>query len=188
MQQALALTRDFLEHPDGTPFPPTDENYDISPKLKSLSQILQHSAKTTPPPQIFCSIVFVEKRLIAGLVAKCLAKLPDLEGVITCASLVGHGTNTPNEGMKYKEQNVLLDKFRYVVCTPLRVYRVYSVGFIGCIRNMGIFTSEVVNNRYISTVVAKFKIGQLHFIHISTKLHPVQLGIQLKKLCWLKCI
>ncbi len=60
-----------------------------TPKIKSLVDvILAHHSST------FQGIIFVEQRQTAMCLAKLLPNLPQLNGLVRCADLVGHGVNS----------------------------------------------------------------------------------------------
>ncbi|KAK0185901.1 P-loop containing nucleoside triphosphate hydrolase protein [Armillaria mellea] len=60
-----------------------------TPKIKSLVDvILAHHSST------FQGIIFVEQRQTAMCLAKLLPNLPQLNGLVRCANLVGHGVNS----------------------------------------------------------------------------------------------
>lgn len=57
-----------------------------SPKVKALTEVLLEYFTPT-----FHGIVFVEQRQVAACLAKILGYVPELQGKIRCAELVGHG-------------------------------------------------------------------------------------------------
>ncbi|KAJ2922465.1 hypothetical protein H1R20_g14630, partial [Candolleomyces eurysporus] len=60
-----------------------------SPKIRALVDIIQTHRKEN-----FQCIIFVEQRQVASCLAKVLEVIPDLQGFVKCAHLVGQGVNS----------------------------------------------------------------------------------------------
>jgi endoribonuclease Dicer len=82
-----------------------------TPKVKVLVDVLRESAESS-----FQGIIFVEQRQVASCLAKILPQIPELQGLIRCAELVGHGgTNSGNmqaRGMGLARQQDVVQSFR----------------------------------------------------------------------------
>lgn len=82
-----------------------------TPKIRMLVDILRESAASS-----FQGIIFVEQRQVASCLAKILPQIPELQGLIRCAELVGHGgTNSANmqaRGMGLARQHDIVQAFR----------------------------------------------------------------------------
>lgn len=83
-----------------------------TPKMRVLVDILRESAQSS-----FQGIIFVEQRQVASCLAKILQQIPELQGLIRCAELVGHGgTNTGGSaqarGMGLARQQDVLQSFK----------------------------------------------------------------------------
>jgi endoribonuclease Dicer len=82
-----------------------------TPKVKVLVDILRESAESS-----FQGIIFVEQRQVASCLAKILPQIPELQGLIRCAELVGHGgANSGNmqaRGMGLARQQDVVQSFR----------------------------------------------------------------------------
>lgn len=107
----------FLFHSPPTSSTPAQDlvinpKYDFSPKFHALVSLLLDSYKSIDIEggEKFCGIVFVKRRVVAKVVAKALAKMPNLEGLIKCESLCGHAQL--DGGMNYKKQNERVSQFR----------------------------------------------------------------------------
>lgn len=85
--------------------------YWCTPKVKVLVDILRESAESS-----FQGIIFVEQRQVASCLAKILPQIPELQGLIRCAELVGHGgANSGNmqaRGMGLARQHDVVQSFR----------------------------------------------------------------------------
>ena len=81
-----------------------------APKVKVLvDTLLAHYTEQ------FQGIVFVEQRHIATCLAKLLARIPELRGLIRCAECVGHGGQGdvgPADGMRDWRQRAIVSSFR----------------------------------------------------------------------------
>lgn len=79
----------FLSHNSPNQLPMTVSLHWCTPKIQELVNILRaYSAPT------FQGIIFVEQRQVASCLSKLLPSIPDLEGIIRCAHLVGQGVNS----------------------------------------------------------------------------------------------
>ena len=82
-----------------------------TPKMKVLVDILRESAESS-----FQGIIFVEQRQVASCLAKILPQIPELQGLIRCAELVGHGgahsTSMQARGMGLARQHDVVQSFR----------------------------------------------------------------------------
>lgn len=83
----------------------------LSPKVHILVDILRESALSS-----FQGIIFVEQRQVASCLAKILPQIPELQGLIRCAELVGHGGANSGSmqarGMGLARQNDVVQLFR----------------------------------------------------------------------------
>ena len=82
-----------------------------SPKVRVLIDLLFAHYTST-----FQGIVFVEQRHVASALAKILPRVPQLDHLIRCAQLIGHGTNgiakSHATGMALKVQQDIVKSFR----------------------------------------------------------------------------
>lgn len=82
-----------------------------SPKVRVLIDLLFAHYTST-----FQGIVFVEQRHVASALAKILPRVPQLDHLIRCAQLIGHGTNglakSHATGMALKMQQDIVKSFR----------------------------------------------------------------------------
>lgn len=82
-----------------------------SPKVRVLIDLLFAHYTST-----FQGIVFVEQRHVASALAKILPRVPQLDHLIRCAQLTGHGTNglakSHATGMALKVQQDIVKSFR----------------------------------------------------------------------------
>lgn len=82
-----------------------------SPKVQVLIGILRDCALSS-----FQGIIFVEQRQVATCLAKILPQVPELQGLIRCAELVGHGGanagSVQARGMGLARQGDIVQLFR----------------------------------------------------------------------------
>jgi endoribonuclease Dicer len=82
-----------------------------TPKVKMLVDILRESAESS-----FQGIIFVEQRQVASCLARILPQIPELQGLIRCAELVGHGgancASMQARGMGLARQHDVVQSFR----------------------------------------------------------------------------
>lgn len=60
-----------------------------TPKVRTLVRILQTHVSST-----FQGIIFVEQRQVAACLARILPRIPEIEGMVRCAELVGNTSNS----------------------------------------------------------------------------------------------
>jgi endoribonuclease Dicer len=81
----------------------------IAPKVLKLIEVLEYFKNN----ESFCGIVFVERRYIAYTLSAVLSRVSKLKTFIQTDCLVGHGdTKDGAYGMKYKQQNKVINDFR----------------------------------------------------------------------------
>ncbi|KAI0059136.1 P-loop containing nucleoside triphosphate hydrolase protein [Artomyces pyxidatus] len=92
-----------------------------TPKVRVLIEIL--IAHHTPQ---FQGIIFVEQRHIASCLAQVISRIPQLKGMIKCASFVGHGSDDSGTGggMRNSRQRDIVKDFRdrkinLLIATPV---------------------------------------------------------------------
>lgn len=99
----------FADQSDDVPIP--IPLHWCTPKIQVLVDILRESAESS-----FQGIIFVEQRQVASCLAKMLPQIPELQGLIRCAELVGHGGqnsgNMQARGMGLARQQDVVQSFR----------------------------------------------------------------------------
>lgn len=111
LQSILREYRPFFEDESGDVPIPIPLAW-CTPKIRLLVEILRESAQKP-----FQGIVFVEQRQVCGCLGKMLNQIVELQGMIRCGELVGHGGvhsggSAQARGMGLAKQQDILQSFR----------------------------------------------------------------------------
>lgn len=111
LQSILREYRPFFEDESGDVPIPIPLAW-CTPKIRLLVDILRESAQKP-----FQGIVFVEQRQVCGCLGKMLNQIVELQGMIRCGELVGHGGvhsggSAQARGMGLAKQQDILQSFR----------------------------------------------------------------------------
>ena len=111
LQAILAEYKPFFEDESGDVPIPIPLAW-CTPKIRLLVDILHESAQRP-----FQGIVFVEQRQVCGCLGKMLNQVVELQGLIRCGELVGHGGvhsggSAQARGMGIAKQQDILQSFR----------------------------------------------------------------------------